>query len=335
MEQFGFRRSHDLKETAMKRLITFLLAIFLPACSAAPAGTGIATPLVLTAVASTVMPDGGGTGSPISTPEPPTFVTTELKYRVLEEFPDFFFCDPDYYPIAREDEKVLAQRRFPELQGNQDEFQAILTHTELSGMTTFTDAQKLSIYREHKKLNAIYFESLGDKYKFQIQTGLEGQQGTVITGTIDDNGSIDVLQREDSFPSCPICLAAGTLIDTPRGPISVENLRMRDQVWTANEAGERVIAVILQVGSVHVPASHQVIHVILKDGREVWASAGHPTADGRIFADLKLDDMLDGAQMVSIEQVQYRGTYTFDILPSGTTGFFWANGIMVGSTLKK
>jgi len=38
-----------------------------------------------------------------------------LKYRALDEFPDFFFCEPDYYPIAHEDEMIPMQQRFPEL----------------------------------------------------------------------------------------------------------------------------------------------------------------------------------------------------------------------------
>jgi hypothetical protein len=334
MEQIAWPYSHELKESFMKRLVALLFAICLTACVSRPSEKGITTPYVITAEESTVVPEGVGTSFPMPTPGLPTFVPTQLKYRVLEEFPDFFFCDPDYYPIAREDEIVLAQQRFPELQANQEEFQAILSHTGLSGTTTFTDEQKLSIYREHKRLNAIYFEPAGDEFKFQIQTGIEGQQGIVITATIDGSGSIDVLQSEDSFPSCPICLAAGTLIGTPRGAISVEDLKVGDQVWTATESGERVAAVIMQLGSVRVPASHQVIHITLKDGRELWASAGHPTSDGRIFADLKLHDMLDGAQIVSVEYLQYEDTYTFDILPSGATGFYWANGILLGSTLQ-
>ncbi len=316
----------------MKKLITFLFATSLVACSSAPAGTGIATPIVITAVESTVIPDGGAT-APTLTPAPPLFVPAELKYRVLEEFPDFFFCDPDYYPVAREDETVLAQQRFPELQANQDEFQTILSHLGFTGTRTFTYDQKLAIYREHKKLNAIYFDASGDQYTFQIQTGLEGQQGQIITATIDSRGSIDVLERQDGFPSCPICLAAGTLIDTPRGAVRVENLRAGDHVWTANEAGERIVAAILQVGSIRAPANHQVIHVTLSDGREVWASAGHPTADGRTFDDLHLGDSLDGARIAGLEQVSYTKTHTFDILPSGETGFYWANGILIGSTL--
>jgi hypothetical protein len=318
----------------MKKLVTLLFAMFLVACSSAPSRNAIATSISITAVASTVIPDGGGTG-PTLTPQTPVFVPTTLKYRVLEEFPDFFFCDPDYYPVAREEELVLAEERFPELQANREEFQAILNHLGLPGTTTFTNEQKLSIYREHKKLNAIYFEPSGDQYTFQIQTGLEGQQGEIITATIDSGGSIDVLQREDAFPTCPICLAAGTLIDTPRGPVHVDDLRAGDHVWTANEAGERIVAVILQVGSVRAPANHQVIHVTLSDGREVWASAAHPIVDGRVLADLNLGDSLDGALIIGLEHERYTEAYTFDILPSGLTGFYWANGILLGSTLNR
>src|SRR6185436_8639529 len=111
-------------------------------------------------------------------PEPPTALAplpsstrspTELKYKVLEQFPDIFFCDPDFYPIAREDELTLALQRFSELQSNTEEFQTILKHTGLDTRTIFTDDQKLLVYREHKKLNAIYFELNGDNYQFRIQ----------------------------------------------------------------------------------------------------------------------------------------------------------------------
>lgn len=317
------------------------LALLLTGCSSAPtAAGGVVTPMMMTAEVSTVIPDGGGT---VFTPEPTTtlptlasaFSPTELKYKVLEEFPDFFFCDPDFYPIAHEDEASLALQKFPELQANEEEFQTILKHTGLDGVTTLSDEQKLLMYREHKKLNAVYFELMGDKYQFQIQTGTEGQQGTVITATIDGTGSIDVLQKESSFPSCPICLAVGTLIDTPQGAVRVEDLKVGDQVWTLNEAWERVTATILRVGSVRVPATHQMVHVTLNDGRELWASPGHPTADGQALGDLKVGDTLDDARIVHIDQVPYSGTATFDILPSGDTGFYWANGILMGSTLAK
>jgi len=326
----------------VKKLTAFtvLLAVFLTACAPAPSGGGGSTPIVMTAEVSTVMPDGGG-GGPLLTPEPPTPVptlagglpVTELKYRLLEEFPDFFFCDPDYYPVAREDESVLAQQAFPELQANQEEFQAILSHTGLSGQTSFTDEQKLQVYREHKKLNAIFLQLAGDRYQFQIQTGVEGQAGMLITGTVDGNGTIDVSRRDPSFPACPICLAEGTWIDTPRGPVPVEDLREGDLVWTQDEAGRRVTASILRTGRVRVQATHKMIHITLNDGRELWASPGHPTSDDRRLGELRLGEFLDGARIVKIERVPYDQAYTYDILPSGMTGYYWANGILMGSTL--
>lgn len=333
----------------MKNRIAFtlILAVFFTACAPTPQGTGIATPIEITAEVSTAVAepiDPNSTAAPFPTPEPPTPIPTlasgslsptELKYAVLNQFPDFFFCDPDFYPVAREDELTVALQRFPELQANPEEFQAILDQNGLAGVTSFTDDQKLLIYREHKKLNAIYFETAGDAFKFQIQTGSEGQQGEIITGTIDGNGSIDIQERTPGFPMCPICLAAGTLIDTPRGAVRVEELRAGDQVWTMNEAGERVPAVIMKAGSVRVPVTHQVVHIIMSDGRELWASPGHPTADGRRIADLKVGDILDGASVTLVEQLRYQGTATFDILPSGGTGYYWANGILLGSTLKE
>ena len=331
----------------MKKITVFtiLLAVFLTACAPIIPGSGISTPIEITAEVSTVIAETAGpppTEGPSPTSVPPTPIPTlssstlpptELKYRVLDQFPDFFFCDPDYYPIAREDEMVLAQQRFPELQANQEEFQVILSRNGLSEVTTFTDEQKLLIYRDHKKLNAIFFELIGDKFQFQIQTGTEEGQGFFITGTIDGNGSIEIQQRDPSFVTCPICLAAGTRIDTPQGQIAVEDLQIGDLVWTLDASGKRIQAAIMITTHVAVPASHRMVHLILSDGRELWASPGHPTADGQIFGDLKAGDVLDGARVTRLEHLPYHGIATYDLLPSGSTGFYWANGVLIGSTL--
>jgi Hint domain-containing protein len=327
--------------------LTISLVVFLSACAPViPEGT-ISTPIEITAQMITVIAETAGpppTGGPSATPAPETPIPTipssslspaELKYRVLEESPDFFFCDPDYYPVAREDEMVLAGQRFPELQASQEEFQAILNHNGLGGQKTFTDEEKLLIYREHKKLAAIRFELVGDKYQFQIQTGTEGQQGSVIAGMIDGGGSIEIVQRDPSFPSCPICLASGTRIDTPEGPVAVEDLRAGATVWTMNASGQRVPATILETARVEVPTNHQMVHVVLNDRRELWASPGHPTAEGQALGDLKIGDFLDGARVTLLERLTYEGFATYDLLPSGDTGFYWADGILVGSTLSR
>jgi len=185
-------------------VFTFVLVLCLAACGPILPEGGATTAIVITSAASTVMPETPGpspTEGPSPTPAPPTliptlpsasFSPTELKYKVLNQFPDFFFCDPDLYPIARGDERDLALARFPELQADQEEFQAILSHNSISATSAFTDAQKLLIYREHKKLNAVHFQLVGDTYQFQIQTGTEGGQGSLITGAIAGDGSVEI-----------------------------------------------------------------------------------------------------------------------------------------------
>ncbi len=317
--------------------LTVIFTLLLASCS--PSMPGVATIEVGTALPVTVVT--GGTPGPFPTPGPPTRIPTlpsglsptELKYRLLDQYPDFFFCDPDYYPVARADETELARERFPELQADVEEFQAILEHNGLSGVTVFDDAQKLLIYREHKKLSAIYLDLVAGQYLFQLRTAGGNGQGFTVNGYIDGDGRIRVQQREPGIMTCPICLAAGTWIDTPHGRVAVEDLQVGDPLWTADAAGGRVPAVVLEVVRVPVPPGHQVVHVRLEDGRQLWASPGHPTADGRRLGDLKVGDLLDGSRVALIERLSYNGIATYDVLPSGETGFYWANGILIGSTL--
>jgi hypothetical protein len=309
-----------------------------PAATNSAAST-IGGPVVITVLADNGTPQPAGTSLPAPSPTPiPTLASglspTELKFHVLAAFPDLFFCDPDFYPVARNDEADLAEQRFPEMQANQEEFQAILDHNNLAGHTAFSADQKLLVYREHKKLAAIHFELKGDKYQFQLQTKDASGQGQLITGLIDGQGAISAQQSQPSYATCPICLSAQTQIDTPRGPVAVIDLRPGDLVWTVDAAGARAAAPILQTGHVPVPAAHQMVHVTLDDGRQLLASPGHPTADGRSLGQLALGNLLDGARIIQLERVTYGQPATYDLLPAGPTGFYWANGILMGSTLK-
>jgi Hint domain len=267
-------------------------------------------------------------------PEQASLSPTELKYRLLEQYPNFFFCDPDTYPVAHGDELTLAQQSFADLQANTEEFQAILSHNGLSSATSFTDEQKLLIYRDHKKLAAISLEATGDVFHFQLQTA-DGQQGLLIKGLIDSGGQITVQERTPTMATCPICLAAWTFIDTPSGKTRVTDLRVGDMVWTVNAEGQRVAQPVLEVSSTQVPSTHEMVHVVLSDGRELWASPGHPTTDGRRLADLNTGDALDGAVVTVAERVPYGQPATYDLLPAGSTGWYWANGILLGSTLAR
>ncbi|MCI0394616.1 MAG: Hint domain-containing protein [Chloroflexi bacterium] len=311
-----------------------------PLSTATATSTSTATAITLRpTVGTAIVPEPGTPGTyvpPTQTPVPTLpggLSPTELKYRLLEQFPDFFFCDPDYYPIQWGDELERARQRFPELQANTEEFNAILAHNNLAGLTTFSDEQKLLIYREHKKLAAIQFQLAGSGYRFQIQVAKTEGQGELVSGVIDAQGVITVEERTPTFVTCPICLAAGTLISTPAGPVPVQSLRPGMLVWTVDKTGARVARPLVRLSQTAVPATHQVVRLVLADGRQLWLSPGHPTTDGRTAGQLQVGDSLDGAVIVAAGRVPYAGLATYDLLPAGDTGFYWANGVLLASTL--
>jgi len=260
---------------------------------------------------------------------------SELKYCLLDKYPNFFFCDPDLYPIQISDEQDRALARFPEIQKNTETYQVILKHTVLEGLAYLSDSQKLIVYREFKRLNALFIEPSGEVYRFRLRVRTDNNRnGLTIEGTITKMGEITVSKSEPTILTCPICLATNTLIDTPRGPKAVQDLQEGMSVWTLDATGQRVVARVVQAARVRVPTTHQVVRLRLDDGREVLASPGHPTADGRMLAQLQPGDALDGARVLSAKRIRYADDYTYDILPAGSTGAYWANGILLGSTLR-
>jgi hypothetical protein len=76
-----------------------------------------------------------------------------------------------------------------------------------------------------------------------------------------------------------------------------------------------------------------MVHLRLADGRELLASPGHRAADGRPLGSLVVGDGLDGSTITLWELVPYAGGRTYDLLPAGPTGQYWANGILLSSTL--
>jgi len=267
------------------------------------------------------------------TPPPKVYTAPELKYRLIDYFDDVFWCDPDYYPIGspeRELENALGQ--FGSIMADADEFAAILKRLSLDSKGSYTSEEKLLVYRQHKLLTyAVTITEDGDDYKFTLRVG-EGD-GESIEGTISAAGAIRVTKREPSINTCPICLAAGTLIDTPAGQLPVEELKAGMAVWTLDASGNRVVATILRVSRTPVPPYFEVLKLVLSDGRAVTASPGHPTADRRALSEYRVGESLDGSVVVSIEYQNYTSGATYDILPSGDTGLYWANGILLGSTL--
>jgi hypothetical protein len=258
----------------------------------------------------------------------------QLEYRLLAAYPDYFWCDPDYYPIAREgQEQQNAIDQFSAIQANQQEFQAILDYLSLGAKSSYTDEEKLLIYRQHKRLTRIIQMTAGasGSFTFSLRTG-EGQ-GLKIDGTVSATGAIKVTSSTTSFNTCPICLAAGTLIGTPDGPLAVESVKVGTMVWTLDASGNRVAVPVIETHSTAVPAGFQMVKVTLSDGRVVTASPGHPTSDMRALGDYVAGDTLDSAVVISAERVPNETGATYDILPAGGTGPYWADGVLLLSTL--
>jgi len=97
---------------------------------------------------------------------------------------------------------------------------------------------------------------------------------------------------------------------------------------------------VVKISKTIVPADHKVVDFVLDDGRRLQVSPLHLTVDGRTIGDLTRGDKYDGSLVISALRVPYAEEYTYDLLPSGLTGFYFANalpaqaGILLDSTLQ-
>jgi hypothetical protein len=133
-------------------------------------------------------------------------------------------------------------------------------------------------------------------------------------------------------PQCPICAAPDTPIATPSGDRSIADLRLGDLVYSIDD-GAIVAVPIAQVGSTRVN-HHQVLRITLTDGAILNISPGHPLANGNPLSSLSAGDNVDEQHRVrALELVPYSYERTYDILPSSSTGTYFAAGTLLGSTL--
>ena len=283
---------------------------------------------------------GAASGSPSASAGASPLTEAAAKEALLVRFGPLVYCDPDYYPIARTDEATAAAEHLAAMRADTAAWAAIAVRLGFDPTSTPSGDGLLAAYREWKMLRGLALTTGGDAWSFDGLFGGTGPDAsaspsvTHVVGSIATDGTIHVDKQEPSgLPPCPICLARGTKIATPAGEVAVEALRPGDPVWTIDGLGRRVPAVVVMVGSTPVPASHEVVRLVLADGRAVLVSPGHPLPDGRPVAALRGGDAYDGSIVVSADRVRYDGGRTFDLLPSGGTGVYWADGIELGSTL--
>jgi hypothetical protein len=305
------------RSTALRAVLAATLFL-VAACSSAPG----ATP------GPTIIP--GPTGGA-------TLTAGQLRLLLIDTLGPRWYCDPDEYPIAHGTEQERALERFAEMQAEGDTYKAVAAKLGIDVNGALTDAQKTAIYHVWKMALSIPLDPIGDgKYRFDYlaQPTDGASEGTRTGGIIDTYGKTTIDQQASSGePMCPICLARGTLIDTPDGPVAVEALRLGDPIWTLDASGRRVAGTVIALGSTTAPADHHVIRLTLADGRSVTASPGHPLADGRTFGELVVGDLVDGSPVATLELLPYSGGETFDLVASGATGIYLSDGIPLGSTL--
>jgi Hint domain len=293
----------------MKRAVTAVVAALAVACGSATPAPVVGSPLTI----------------------------TQLKFAVMDSVGVPVYCDPDFYPIAREGgEQASAIAKYPAIQADSELYSAIIAHEHLSD-TNVTDQEKLVIYRVYKHLNALTVTKSGDNYAFNVRVLSSNGSASylMVTGTVRVDGLVTVGSRlPTGAPNCPICLAAGTLIATPSGNIRVTDIKPGMLVWTTAKDGMRIAMPVVKIGNIQVPAGHLMVHLVLADGRELLASPGHRTSDGRQLGLLGRGVSLDGSTITTWELVLYAGDRTYDLLPAGPTGTYWANGIQLSSTLQ-
>lgn len=290
--------------------------------------------LVLLGAACAGSPGGG---PPPSSSPGPTKTLAQLKLAVLAAVGgQLDYCDPDEYPVPHGTPEENARVRFEAIERDRVAFAAILEFEHLSPDQQFTDDQLIAISDAYKQMQVIQLQPSGDGYRFGVVVPRRGArtENEIVSGSVSRSGVVEIEDRKPgSELNCPICLAAGVLIATPFGPIPVQDITVGTPVWTADLEGRRILGVVVETGRTQAPVGHRVVWITLEDGRSVLASPGHPTGDGRTIGELSAGDRFDGSAVVSTTRIPYSGTMTYDVRASGHTGAYFANGILLGTTL--
>ncbi len=275
--------------------------------------------------------------SPSPSPSGEPLTQAALKLRVLDAVGGHLsYCDPDVYPIGRGTALQNAKQRMPEIRRDREAFDAIV---EFEGLDpgNLSDDDLITINEDYKQIQVIDLTPADDGFSFSLLVADQGGDyaNSHVSGTVDAFGKVDLGEKQPGEPlNCPICLARGVVISTPNGPVAVQDVRVGMTVWTTDRTGHRVRATVLRIGRTPVPATHMVVRLVLADGRTVLVSPGHPTPDGSRVGDLRAGQSFEGTRVVSARRVAYAGGFTYDLLPSGATGTYFANGVLLGSTLR-
>jgi hypothetical protein len=199
--------------------------------------------------------------------------------------------------------------------------------TDYPGAALATDASSTDGHFKAKLALGKYFVQA-----YAVRNDRNWWESDPLEVTVHPFAFVGVRIEVTGYPAAQ-CLGSDDYIATPTGPVAVTQMHTGMIVWTMDAAGRRVAAPVTMVRHTPGPPGHNMLHLVLADGRGVEASPGHPTADGRHISELRPGDALDGSRLISVAEFPYVGE-TWDLLPAGQTGVYWANDVLLGSTLK-
>jgi predicted lipoprotein with Yx(FWY)xxD motif len=164
-----------------------------------------------------------------------------------------------------------------------------------------------------------------------------GQAATSNDGrwyVISPSGSV-IKTPAKKIPSEPgtYCLSVTARIATPGGPVQVDQVKRGMVVWSTDRRGHRIRVKVLKVHRTHVPLDHMMVRLRLADGRKLLVSLGHPLPDEKPVASLTAGQRFEGSRVLSADRVRYGRPYTYDLLPAGPTHRYFADGVLLASTL--
>lgn len=123
-----------------------------------------------------------------------------------------------------------------------------------------------------------------------------------------------------------------TKIATPKGDVKIKNLKIGDEVWSTDYYGKRLKVKIKKLGKVYV-RNAQVLDIKLKDKRSISAVHKHPDGSYKALLFYKVGDSLDGSEILKLERRRIEGDSLWDILPEGLMATYWANGVLLTSSM--
>jgi hypothetical protein len=254
----------------------------------------------------------------------------DLKFSVIDTVGEPLVCtgwgspNPRFNPYGE----------YPRMLSDAPTYTAIIRRERLAPIP-LTNDQTVAVYRDWLKLNAVRLSWDGSAYDFAMFPGPTPSEAlrNEMVGKIDVMGHVYDVHQSSAMGACPICLAAGAVISTPSGPIPVSKIAVGMHVWSAAADGRLVDAVVLETTSRLAAPGSELIHVVLADGRQVTASPPHEIADGRPLGSLRVGDEIQGVAIKQLDAVDDSFGFTYDLLPSGATGEYWADGILMRTTL--